>query len=184
MPYLTRFLDTEFFKNRQRKEYVAVFADAGAAARYKQTPRDLNISKAYIDKQRFDHSETPLPAELVGNVKGRHCLIIDDEAVSCNTAINDAELLKQKGALSVRLVVAHGILADKELNNDQFMVRINESPIEEIILTDSIPQKDKLEGQGKFTLVPIAPFLTEAVIRLINRRPLSVFHKYQELPKF
>jgi ribose-phosphate pyrophosphokinase len=182
MPLLVRCLERGLLREDDRSNTVAVFADAGAASRYKQAPRDLRIPAAYIDKERFDHSETPLPAELIGDVEGKDALILDDEVLSGKTAFGDAELLKRKGAKSVRLVVSHGIFADKDLTNEQLMARIQDSPIEEIIFTDSIPQGNKLVGQTKFTSISVCELLSEAIHRLITRRPLSVFHSRDTLP--
>ncbi len=160
---------------------VLVFADAGAAKRYEQLPFTLRIDQAYIHKARTDHSESPTIRALTGDVKGRHCLLIDDEILTGNTVLKDAMLLKEAGAASVRMYATHAVFADQNLTTEQLMKKLTESgAVDHYVVTDTIPVAAKVAlAPEHFTVLPVAPLLGEAIKRMIVGESLSALHRIE-----
>jgi ribose-phosphate pyrophosphokinase len=155
-----------------------VFADSGAAKRFEEVPAVLGLDPAYIYKTRIDHTESPLVKAVSGNVKDRHCFILDDEILTGNTVMKDAALLKEEGAQTVRVLGVHGVLADQKMTDGQLMERLIKSAVDEFVVTDSIPLGDKASlAKGHLTVIPIAPLLGESCMRLILGESLSALHR-------
>ncbi|MES1227443.1 MAG: ribose-phosphate diphosphokinase, partial [Armatimonadota bacterium] len=168
VPLLVKHIKEVFLKQWSPEDCTLVFADAGAAKRFEDVPATLGIDPTYIYKTRSDNTETPHIKAIAGRVKGRHCFILDDEILTGNTVIKDAELLKAEGATSVRVLAVHGILSDQRLSMEAMMAKFDSSGVDEYVLTDSIPLADKVVlCPRKFTILPIAPLVGEACMRLI-----------------
>lgn len=162
-------------------ECIIVFADSGAAKRYEDLPYALGISPAYLHKSRVDHSETPTVRALTGDVTGKQCILIDDEILTGNTVMKDAHILKQAGAASVWMYAAHAVLADQRLTSAELIDKLAASDVDRFVVTDTIPIAQKLANHSdKFTVLPIAPLLGEAVKRLITGESLSQLHRFSE----
>ena len=117
----------------------------------------------------------------MGNVKGKHCFLVDDEILTGNTVLKDAAILKREGAATVRMLAVHGVLSDQKLTTKELMDKLVDSPVDEFVVTDSIPIMDKVEhSQGKLKIIPIAPLLGEACKRLILGESLSELHRIGE----
>src|SRR5579862_5905728 len=101
VPLLVNFIIANHLKKWSRDQCVLVFADAGAAKRFEEVPSVLGLEQAYIHKTRPDNDELPAVKGVTGNVKDRHCFIVDDEILTGNTLVKDAELLKSNGAASI-----------------------------------------------------------------------------------
>jgi ribose-phosphate pyrophosphokinase len=166
-----------------RAETVAVFADAGAATRFRNVPELLAIDQAHINKARSDNSEMPMSKEIVGVVEGRHCLLVDDEILTGSTAVRDAERLVKHGAKSIVMGAIHAPLADKRYGNDEeVMMRLVDSPIEHFVFTDSIPCDKKIAlCPDKFTLLTIAPLLGESIKRIALGQSLTELHQEENV---
>jgi len=116
------------------ENYCLVAGDAGAAKMLKHFADGLNLPIAIMDKRRDKNDETVLIKGVIGDVRGKHALIIDDETQSGGTLIKDAEfLLQTAGTLSVDACVIHPALGPRASE------RLNASPINRIITTDTIP---------------------------------------------
>lgn len=163
------------------KKCVLVFADAGAAKRFEELPFTLGVDQAYIHKSRTDHSESPTIRALTGDVKGRHCLLVDDEILTGNTVLKDAKLLKQAGAATVRMYATHAIFADQRLSSEELVKKLANSDVDQFTVTDTIPVRDKIAlAPDRFTVLPIAPLLAEAIKRMILGESLSEMHRISE----
>ena len=159
-------------------ECVLVFADSGAAKRYEELPFTLGMDQAFIHKSRTDHSESPTIRALTGEVRGRHCVLIDDEILTGNTVLKDAKLLKEAGAATVRMYATHAVFADQKLTTPELMAKLSDSDVDRFIVTDTIPLGDKIAlAPEKFTVLPIAPLLGEAIKRMIVGESLSELHR-------
>jgi ribose-phosphate pyrophosphokinase len=157
---------------------VLVFADAGAAKRFEELPFTLGIDQAYIHKSRTDHSESPTIRALTGDVRGRHCLLVDDEILTGNTVLKDAKLLKEAGAASVRMYATHAVFADQRLTTRELIDKLATSDVDQFIVTDTIPVAEKIaHAPDRFTILPIAPLLGEAIKRIITGESLSELHR-------
>ncbi len=166
------------FKTNAPEQCVLVFADAGAAKRYEELPFALGIDQAYIHKSRTDHSESPTIRALTGQVRGRHCLLVDDEILTGNTVLKDAKLLKEAGALSVSMYATHAVFADQRISHAELMEKLSNSEVDQFIVTDTIPVAHKVAmAPDRFLVLPIAPLLGEAIKRMILGESLSELHR-------
>ena len=146
-------------QNWDLENYVVVAGDAGAAKMIKLYADGLNLPVAIMDKRRDSNDEQPKIKGVIGDVKGKKCLIVDDEVSSGRTLIRDTEyLLSEAGAVEVDVCVTHPVLggnAIEELNNSQ---------INRFILTDTIPLGGKEIKNTK--VVSLVPVFAEAIKRI------------------
>lgn len=105
--------------------------------------------------------------DLVGNVKGCDVLLVDDLVDTAGTLCNAAKLIMQKGARRVVAAASHGIFSNNAFEN------INNSPIESLIVTDSIPQENSKKMSKIITLASVAPLLAEAIKRIQSGESIS-----------
>ena len=120
---------------------------------------------AIIDKRRYDDSEKPKPAHLIGEVDGKHAIIVDDEVSTGRTLIEAAVYLKEKGAKSVTAAFTHAVLAGEA------MERLNASVIEELVCTDTIPLGDKVSS--KLKVLGSAQLFAKAIRRIHDGESIS-----------
>jgi ribose-phosphate pyrophosphokinase len=160
----------------KKDDVVIVFADSGASMRFRDVPNKLGVGRAYIDKSRMDHSENPIAHEVVGHIKGKRCIIFDDEILTGSTAIRDAETVMAHGAKSIVMAAIHAPLMDKRISEEALMERLSTSSIERFILTDTIPCHSKVCGHGKFTVLSVAPLLAESIKRIALGESLTALH--------
>lgn len=166
------------FRAYTPRQCVLVYADAGAAKRYEELPFSLQIDQAFIHKSRTDHSESPTIRALTGDVRDRHCIIIDDEILTGNTVLKDAKLLKEAGAASVSMYATHAVLADQRVPTAELIAKLANSDVDKFIVTDTIPIGDKIAlAPDRFHVISIAPLLAEAIKRMILGESLSELHR-------
>jgi ribose-phosphate pyrophosphokinase len=149
------------------REPVVVSPDAGFAKRARRFARRLNASLAIADKVRADHSESPDVVEIIGEVSGRDAVVVDDFTISAGTLVETADQLVARGASSVTAVVTHGVFAEGS------MERLDSSPIQRLIVTDSI-ETQPVELSPKVSVVSVAPLFAEAIRRIHQRESISV----------
>ena len=104
---------------------------------------------------------------IVGEVEGRDCLIIDDMIDTAGTLTNAAQALKDRGAKRVMAVATHPVLSGPAVS------RIVESCLEEVVVTDTIPLPEAARASGKFTVLSVARLLGEAIKRIHNSDSVS-----------
>ena len=180
LPLLVDYIRKEYLTRLNPENCVVVFADSSAAKRFEEVPSSLGIEPAYIYKSRVDNTETPTVKAVTGNVRGKHCLLVDDEILTGNTVLKDAAMLKMEGAISVHMLAVHGVLADQNLSVEELMCKLADSPVDEFVVTDSIPMAEKVKlSHGKLKIIPIAPLLGEACKRLILGESLSELHRLE-----
>lgn len=177
-PLIVEHIRETLLKEWGSENCTLVFADAGAAKRYEELPFSLGVERAYIHKSRTDHSESPSIRALTGAVENRHCILVDDEILTGNTVLKDAKLLKEAGALSVHMYATHAVFADKRLTPEDLMAKLANSDVDRFVVTDTIPVAEKVSTTpGRFEVIPVAPFLSEAVKRMILGESLSELHR-------
>jgi len=148
----------EFFKKRDLTNHVLVAGDAGEAKELGAYANKLNLPMAIVDKRRYGDDEKPKAVNVIGEVEGKHCLIVDDEVASGGTLIEAANFLMKSGAESVMATCVHPVLSGNAV------ARITDSPIKELVVTDSIPTADK--QFPKLTVLPVAALFAKAVRRI------------------
>jgi ribose-phosphate pyrophosphokinase len=162
MPYLCAAIERESLRDP-----VVVSPDAGFAKRARRFAHRLRAPLAIADKVRTGHGETAELVEIIGEVADRDAVVVDDFTISAGTLVEAAEQLVARGARSVTAVVTHGVFAEGS------MERLDRSPIERLIVTDSI-ETQPVELSTKVTVVSVAPLFAEAVGRIHRRESISV----------
>lgn len=148
------------------KNTVVVSPDAGSAKRARSMADELGCPVAIGDKMRVDHNESAKVLEIIGNVKGKDCIVVDDFTISGGTLIDVAHGLKDKGAKRIYAFLSHVVLQEAGVK------RIEESPIELLISTDTV-DCPAVVGSKKIRIVSAAPMFAEAVKAIHDREPVS-----------
>jgi ribose-phosphate pyrophosphokinase len=149
----------EYMRGKFTSEAVIVSPDAGGVERARAFSKRLDAGLAIIDKRR----PAPNVAELVniiGDVKGRDAIIIDDMVDTAGTLCAAAKGLTERGARAVYACITHGLLSGPALE------RIHASTIKELIITDSIPPRPEVKASPKVRVLSVAHLLSEAVKRI------------------
>ena len=133
-----------------------VSPDAGGVERARAFAKRLNAPLAIIDKRREEANVAEV-MHIVGDVEGRHCLIVDDLIDTAGTLVKGAEAILAQGAASVRACATHAVLSGPALD------RITESGIEEVVVTNSIPLRDGARLNGRIKVMSVAPLLAQAI---------------------
>ena len=162
MPYLCRAIES-----KSLGDPVVVSPDAGFAKRARRFAHRLGAPLAIADKVRKGHGETAELVEIIGEVANRDAVVVDDFTISAGTLAEAAEQLVARGARSVTAVVTHGVFAGGS------MERLDASPIEQLIVTDSI-ETQPVKLSTKVSVVSVAPLFAEAIHRIHHRESISV----------
>jgi ribose-phosphate pyrophosphokinase len=146
----------EPFYEWKGQDLTVVSPDAGGVERARAFAKRLDAPLAIIDKRRTDVNVAEV-MHIVGEVEGRHCLIVDDLIDTAGTLVKGAEALLAQGARSVRACATHAVLSGPA------MERIMDSKIEEVVVSNSIPLPDCARGNGRITVMSVAPLLAQAI---------------------
>ena len=148
--------------NKDISDYVLVSADVGKSKTLSNYIKLLNLPLAIVDKRRLGNSDDIIPTHLIGSVAGKNILIVDDEIASGNTLCKAAKfLVEQKGAKKVIAAAVHPVFTQKTLEN------LNHSPIEELIVTDTIPLGvDLKQCKKKISILSVAELFANAIQRI------------------
>lgn len=155
-----------YFKKKKipSEQLVVVSPDAGGVERARAFAKRLESGLAIIDKRRISPREANV-MHVVGDVKGKVALIIDDLVDTGGTLVKAAQALSDSGATRVLAAAAHGVLAGPAIE------RLNASPVEELVITNSIPLNHK--DARKIQVLSVAPLLAEAIQRIHVERSIS-----------
>ena len=162
MPYLCAAI-----VDAKLRDPVVVSPDAGFAKRARRFAQRLGAPLAIADKVREGHGQTSEVVEIIGEVADRDAVIVDDFTISAGTLVEAAEQVVARGARSVTAVVTHGVLAEGS------MERLDRSPIQRLIITDSI-ETQPVKLSQKVSTVSVAPLFAEAITRIHQRESISV----------
>jgi ribose-phosphate pyrophosphokinase len=145
-----------YFDSMRGENLTVVSPDAGGVERARAFAKRLDAPLAIIDKRR----EEPNVAEvlnIVGDVDGQHCLIVDDLIDTGGTLVKGVDALLEAGAASVRACATHAVLSGNAVE------RIQESALEEVVVTNSIPLSPEAAQCGKIRVLSVAPLLAAAI---------------------
>jgi ribose-phosphate pyrophosphokinase len=153
-------------KRYEGHDLMIVSPDVGGVVRARAIATRLNCDLAIIDKrrERAGHSEV---MNVIGDVAGRDCILVDDLVDSGGTHCNAADALVKRGALSASAYVTHGVLSGAAV------ARIASSPIEMMTITDSIEATDEVKQCDNIRELTIAPLLAEAMRRISDESSVS-----------
>jgi ribose-phosphate pyrophosphokinase len=147
-------------------DLLIVSPDAGGVERARAIAKRLGAALAIVDKRRTGPNEAEI-MNVIGEVEGRNCLIIDDIIDTSGTLVKTVEALEQKGAARVLAVGVHAVLSGPALE------RIENSSLEKVLVTNTTPLEDKLRRCSKLQPLTVAPLLGEAIRRIHEHSSVS-----------
>jgi ribose-phosphate pyrophosphokinase len=156
----------EAIRSRHRGPVTIISPDAGGVERSRAYAKRLDAGLAIIDKRRERANESEV-MNIVGDVEGQDCIIVDDIVDTAGTLTEAARALQEAGAASVSAAITHPVLSGPAIK------RIAESPLEALVVTDTIPLESEAEDCQKLEVVTIAPLLSEAIRRINNEESVS-----------
>jgi ribose-phosphate pyrophosphokinase len=150
------------------KNITVVSPDVGGVVRARALAKRLdNAPLAIVDKRREKAGESEV-MNIIGDVQGRFCILIDDIVDSAGTLCNAAAALKKAGASDVVAYCTHGVLSG------QAVERVEASELRKLVITDSIIAPDSVASAKKIRLLPIAPLVGEAIKRIADESSVSI----------
>ena len=153
-------------KKFKSENTIIVSPDVGGVVRARAIAKRVDCDLAIIDKRRERASVSEV-MNIIGEVEGKDCILIDDICDTAGTLTNAALALKNDKAKSVYAYITHGVLSDPAIE------RIENSPIDKMIITDSILARDDVIKSNKIDILSIAPLIGEAIERITDNRSVS-----------
>ncbi|MGL5378797.1 ribose-phosphate diphosphokinase [Clostridium sp.] len=162
-PILAKYFVERGFDDKE--DVVVVSPDLGSVTRARKFADKLHAPIAIIDKRRPKANVSEI-MNIIGDIKGKRCILIDDMIDTAGTIANAANALKDLGATNVYACCTHGVLSGPAFD------RINDSAIEELIMLNTIklPERDNAK---KFKAISVAPLFAEAIQRIYDDKPIS-----------
>jgi ribose-phosphate pyrophosphokinase len=154
------------FQQRDLSDVTVLATDVGDAKRARNVARLLGTPLAIVDKERVGNEEQVVAQNLIGDVRGRKVLIMDDEIDTGGTILASAQIALERGAKGVTAACVHPILSGTAVD------RICNSDIEELVVTDTIPLAPG-KMHEKITVLSLAPLLGEAITRISSGRSVG-----------
>ena len=154
-------------KKNYKKNITFVSPDVGGITKARDIASQLKSDIAIMDKRRAEPGKSEV-MNVIGNVKNKTCIIIDDIVDSGGTLCNAAKAIKKKGAKDIAAYITHGVFSGKAI------ARISKSPIKRIIVTDSIEATQSAKNSTKINILSVAPLLSEAIKRISSEKSVSV----------
>ena len=151
------------FKN---KNLICVSPDVGGVQRTRGLATRIKADLAIIDKRRPKPGQSKV-MNIIGNVKGKTCIIVDDIIDSGGTIVNAVEALKKAGAIEVYVFITHAVLSGDAIS------KIKKSKIKKLIITDTIDNSQKIKNNNKIEVLSIASLMAEAMKRISNSTSVS-----------
>ncbi len=148
------------------EDLVMVSPDVGGVLRARAVARRLDADLAIVDKRR-ERAGVSEVMNIIGDVEGRRCILIDDIVDSAGTLCNAAEALMDRGAKSVAAYVSHGVFSGGAV------ARVTASPMEVMVTTDSILATEAVRVAKNIRQLSIAPLIAEAIRRISEERSVS-----------
>jgi ribose-phosphate pyrophosphokinase len=157
----------DYFKPLNIPDMTVVSPDAGGVERARAFGKRMNAPLAIIDKRREEANVAEV-MNVVGEVEGRHCLLVDDLIDTAGTLVKGAEALLEQGAKSVSACATHAVLTGPAVE------RIEESPLKEVLFTNSIPLPEEAKGSSKIKSLSVAPLLARAIQSIHEETSVSI----------
>ena len=145
---------------------MVVSPDVGGVVRARALANRLGADLAIVDKRRERANESEV-MNIIGDVKGRRCILFDDIVDSAGTLCNAAAALKEHGAKSVAAYCCHGVLSNGAVS------RVEQSALDLLVVTDSIPTSPQAAVSKRIEIVSVAPLIGEAIRRIANEESVS-----------
>lgn len=149
---------TDYLRERIQGPTVIISPDAGGVKRAERYARRMDASVGFVYKRReADVHNVSAALDISGDVGDMHAVIVDDMIDTAGTAVNAAELVREKGATSVRIAATHAIFSGNALD------RIKNAPVDEVIVTNTLPVSNDVASLDTIKVLSIAPIVAEAL---------------------
>jgi ribose-phosphate pyrophosphokinase len=153
------YIMSRYFKEKRVPNLTVVATDVGDAKRARNVADRLGVPLAIVEKRRIGNEQRAEAVNIIGDVEGMNALIVDDEVDTGSTLVATVDMLLRHGAADVYACCTHPILSGEAVQ------RIEESPIKELVVTDTIPLPP-VKRLPKITILSLAPLLGEAIRRI------------------
>ncbi|WP_305075982.1 ribose-phosphate pyrophosphokinase [Microbulbifer sp. YPW1] len=157
-------------ERQKYEDLVVVSPDIGGVVRARAVAKSLDCDLAIIDKRRPAANVAEV-MNIIGEINGRTCLLVDDMVDTAGTLCNAANALKEHGAKKVVAYCTHPVLSGKAIEN------LNNSVLDELVVTDSIPLGDKMAQSSKIRQLTLSAMLAESMRRISNEESLSAMFR-------
>ena len=157
-------------KRLKKNNIICVAPDVGGTARARALGKLLNVDLAIVDKRRPAPGKSEV-MNVIGNVKGKICVLVDDIIDSGGTIVNAASELKKRGAKDVHVYVTHGVLSGNAVE------KIKKSSIKNLVVTDTIDNSVKVKKAKNIEVLTISNLVGEAIKRISNSTSVSDLFK-------
>jgi len=160
-------LFAKYIKRRfKNKNLICVSPDVGGVQRTRGLATRIKADLAIIDKRRPKPGQSKV-MNIIGNVEGKTCIIVDDIIDSGGTIVNAADALKKNGATEVYVFITHAVLSKDAAD------KIKKSKVKKLIITDTIDNSQKIKNNSKIEVLSISPLMAEAIKRISNSTSVS-----------
>ena len=161
-PLFAKYIKKKF----NSKKLICVSPDVGGVQRTRGLATKIKADLAIIDKRRPEAGKSKV-MNIIGDVRGKICIIVDDIIDSGGTIVNAAEALKKAGAMDVYVFVTHAVLSGDAAE------KIKKSKVKKLIITDTIDNSLKIKNNSKIEVISIATLMGEAINRISNSTSVS-----------
>ena len=153
-------------KKLKSKNLICVSPDVGGVQRTRGLATKISADLAIIDKRRPAQGKSQV-MNIIGDVKNKTCIIVDDIIDSGGTIVNAVQELKKNGALDVYVFITHGVLSGNAIE------KIKKSKIKKLIITDTIDNSKRIKNNSKIEVLSISSLMAEAIKRISNSTSVS-----------
>ena len=157
-------------KKIKSKNLICVAPDVGGTERARALGKILNVGLAIVDKRRPKPGQSQV-MNIIGDVKGKTCILVDDIIDSGGTIVNAAKALKDRGAKEVYVYITHGVLSGEAVN------KIKKSVIKNLVITDTIDNMNRVKDAKNIEVLSISGLMGEAIKRISNSTSVSDLFK-------
>ncbi|MAU27614.1 MAG: phosphoribosylpyrophosphate synthetase [Pelagibacterales bacterium] len=164
--YAAPVITKDILDRYKNKDLVVISPDVGGVVRARGIAKRINGDLAIVDKRRDKANESEV-MNIIGNIKGRDCIIVDDIVDTAGTLCNAAEALIESGAKSVSAYISHGVLSGPAVE------RIKNSKLNELVITDSIAPTKLILDASNIRILNLAPLIAEAIKRISSDSSVS-----------
>ncbi|MEM8791649.1 MAG: ribose-phosphate pyrophosphokinase [Pseudomonadota bacterium] len=167
-------LDIKHNINGRTDKVTVVSPDVGGVVRARDLAKRIDAELAIVDKRRSEAGKVD-EMTLIGDVKDRVCIIVDDICDTAGTLCKAAELLQDQGAKEVHAYISHGVLSDPAVE------RVTNSVMKSLVITDSIEPTEATKSAHNIRVVSIAPMFAQAVLNVANDTSVSSLFREEQL---
>ena len=161
-PLFAKYIKRKF----KSKNLICVSPDIGGVQRTRGLATKIKADLAIIDKRRPKPGQSQV-MNIIGNVKGKTCIIVDDIIDSGGTIVNAVAALKKAGAVDVYVFITHAVLSGDSVK------KIKNSKIKKLIITDTIDNSQKIKNNNKIEVLSVSSLMSEAIKRIANSNSVS-----------